>query len=153
MRSLAKTMFALLILMAGSPGMLGQNILLVHDIPLLLAHSADIRGEILLSAEPLAGSYQFYMEEKVPLEDWMIEQHVWKDASSTLLASAVQTEREPEMMTEDWMIQPFSAGSREIWDFLAESIEEPLKVQEWMICCEDWNLQATVLKIPEVTMQ
>jgi hypothetical protein len=156
MKTLAKTMFVLLFLMAGSLGMLGQNTLLVNDIQPLLAYSSDIQIEIELSGELTASSYRFYMEEKVQLEDWMIEQGEWKDESTTVLAFAVKVEPESEMLAESWMIQPFSAGSQETWDFLVEAIEEPLEVRKWMICCADWNLktrQGTYLKIPAITLQ
>ncbi|KPL16832.1 MAG: hypothetical protein AMS26_03270 [Bacteroides sp. SM23_62] len=156
MKTLAKTMFVLLILMAGSLGMLGQKTLLIHDIRPLLAYSSDIQSDIELSAEHTASSYWFYMEEKVQLEDWMIEQSEWKDESNTVPGSAVKVEPEPELRIESWMIQPFTAGSQETWDFLVETIEEPLEVRKWMICCTDWNLktrQAGLLKIPAITIQ
>ena len=146
MKTLAKTIFVLLILMAGSLGMLGQN---------LMTYSSDIQSEIELSAVLTAGNYQFYMEEKIQLEDWMIEQSEWRDKSKTVPASVVKVEAEPEMLAESWMIQPFSSISQD-WDFLAEEIEEPLVVRKWMICCAEWNLetrQGNWLRIPDITIQ
>lgn len=146
MKTLAKTMFVLLILMAGSLGMLGQT---------LMTYSSDIQSEIELSAVHTASNYQFYMEAKIHLEDWMIEQSEWKDESKTVLASLVKVDAEPEMLAESWMIQPFSTVSQD-WDFLAEVIEEPLVVRKWMICCADWNLktrQGSWLKIPDITIR
>ena len=58
MKTLAKTMFVLLILMAGSLGILGQT---------LMTYSSDIQSEIELSAVLTASNYQFYMEEKIQL--------------------------------------------------------------------------------------
>ena len=138
MKSLAKTMFVLLILMAGSLGMLGQKTIFVNDIQPLLAHSSDIQSEIELSAEFTASTYQFYMEERIHFEDWMIVQSEWKNESKTELASVLKVEPESEMLVESWMIQPFSTLSQD-WDFLAEAIEEPLVLREWMICCTDWE--------------
>ena len=155
MKTLAKTMFVLLILMAGSFGMQGQNTLLVNDIQPLLAFSSDIQSEIELSAEFTASSYQFYMEEKIQLEDLMIVQSEWRDESKTVLASVVKVEPEPEMLTESWMIQLFSTSSQD-WDFLSETVEEPLVVRKWMICCTDWNLktrQGNWMKIPDITIR
>ena len=86
-----------------------------------------------------ASTYQFYMEESIQFEDWMIVQKEWKNESKTELASVLQVEPEPEMLIESWMIQPFSTVSQD-WDFLAEAIEEPLVLRKWMICCTDWNL-------------
>ncbi len=146
MKTLAKTMFVLLILMAGSFGMLGQT---------LMTYSSDIQSEIELSAVLTASSYQFYMEEKIHLEDWMIEQSEWKDESKTIPASAGKVEPESEMLAESWMIQPFSTVSQD-WDFLTEAIEEPIVVRKWMICCADWNLktrQGSWLKIPDITIR
>ncbi len=60
MKTLAKTMFILLILMAGSLGMLGQNTLLINNIQPLMTYSSDIQSEIELSAVLTAGNYQFY---------------------------------------------------------------------------------------------
>lgn len=140
MKALAKTMFVLPILMAGSLGLLGQNTILVNDIQPLLAYSSDIQSEIELSAELTASTYQFYMEERIQFEDWMIVQSEWKNESKTELASVLKVELESEMLTESWMIQPFSTVSQN-WDFLAEATEEPLVVCKWMICCTDWNLK------------
>jgi hypothetical protein len=141
MRALAKTMFVLLILTAGSLDMLGQNTLFVNDIPPLLAFSSDTQSEIELSAVLTASTYQFYMEERIQIEDWMIVQKEWKHESETELASILKVEPESEMLFEGWMIQPYSTVSRD-WDFLAEVVEEPLVVHQWMICCTDWNLNA-----------
>ena len=139
MKALAKTIFVLLILTAGSLGMLGQNTLFVNDIQPLLAYSSDTQSEIELSAVLTASTYQFYMEESIQFEDWMIVQKEWKNESKTELASVLKVEPEPEMLIESWMIQPFSTVSQD-WDFLAEAIEEPLVLRKWMICCTDWNL-------------
>ena len=155
MKTLAKTMFVLFFLIAGSIGMLGQNTLLVNDIQPLLAYSSNIQSEVELSAELTASCYLFYMEEKIQLEDWMIKQSEWKDESKTLLASVVVVEPEPEMLTESWMMQPFSTLSRD-WEFLAVATEEPLVVRKWMICCADWNLKTSKsswLKIPDITIR
>ena len=96
------------------------------------------------------------MEEKVQLEDWMIEQSEWKDESTAVFASVIKAEPDPVMLTESWMIQPFSSGFQETWDFLEEATEEPLEVQRWMICCADWNLenrQGNWLKIHAITIK
>ena len=140
MKALAKTMFVLLILTAGSSGMLGQNTLFVNDIQPLLAYSSDTQSEIELSAVLTASTYQFYMEERIQFEDWMIVQKEWKNESKTELASILKVEPEPEMLIESWMIQPFSTTVSQDWDFLTETIEEPLVLRKWMICCTDWNL-------------
>lgn len=155
MKSLAKKMFVGLILLASSLGMLGQTNLLVNDIQPLPSHSTDIQIEIELTAELTASTYQFYMEEKIQLEDWMIVQNEWKDVSTSGLSAFIKTDAEPEMLTESWMINPFSSVSQE-WDFLTEVIEEPLVVRKWMICCTDWNLktrQGSQLKVPDFTIQ
>jgi hypothetical protein len=155
MKTLAKTVLVLLISIAGSFGMLGQNTLFVNDIQPLPAYSSDIQSEIELSAEFISSTYQFYMEEKMQLEDWMINQSEWDVESKTVLASILKVEQEPEMLTESWMTQPFSIVSGD-WDFLTEAAEEPLVVRKWMICCADWNLQTrqgNSLKIPNITIR
>ena len=154
MKVLAKTMFVLLILTAGSLAVLGQHTLFVNNIQPLLAYSTDTQSDIELSAELTASTYQFYMEERIQFEDWMIVQSEWRDESKTVLASVVKVEPEPEMLTESWMIQPFSTFSRD-WEFLSVETEEPLEVRKWMICCADWNLkpsQSSWLKIPDITI-
>jgi hypothetical protein len=155
MKALAKTMFVLCILTAGSLGMQGQNTIFVNDIQPLLAYSSDTQSEIELSAVLTASTYQFYMEEKIQFEDWMIVQEEWKNGSETELTSVLKVEPEPEMLLESWMIQPYSTVSQD-WDFLTEVIEEPLVVRKWMICCTDWNLETTQdsrLKNPDLTSQ
>jgi len=139
MKALAKTMFVLLILTANCLGMLGQTTFFVNDIQPLSVYYTDTQSDIELSAEFTASTYQFYMEERIQFEDWMIVQEEWKNGSVTELASVLKVEPEPEMLVESWMIQPFSTVSQD-WDFLAEAIEEPLVVRKWMICCTDWNL-------------
>ena len=139
MKALAKTIFVLLILTAGSLGMLGQNTVFVNNIQPLLAYSSDTQSEIELSAVLTASTYQFYMEERIQFEDWMIVQKEWKNESKTELAALLSVEPESEMLVESWMIQPFSTVSQD-WDFLTEAIEEPLVLRKWMICCTDWNL-------------
>ena len=155
MKILGKTLFVLFILMAGSYGMQAQKSLLVDDLQPILAYSSDIQNDIELSAEYVASSYQFYMEEKIQLEDWMIKQSEWKDESKTVYASVMMTEPEPELLMEGWMIHPFLNCPQD-WEFLAEAMEEPLVVRKWMICCTDWNLkprQANWLKIPDLTIK
>jgi hypothetical protein len=155
MKALAKTICVLFFLLAGSLVVLGQNALFLNDIHPLLAYSSDVQSEIELSAEITASSYQFYMEEKIQLEDWMITQSEWQEGSRKNLVSALKVEPEPEMLTERWMIQPFTTLSQD-WEFLAEVIEEPIEVRKWMICCADWNLktrQANQLKIPDITLR
>jgi len=155
MKALAKTIFVLLFLLAGSLGMQGQNTLLVNDIQPLLAYPSDTQSESERSAEFIVSRYQFYMEEKIQLEEWMINQSEWKEGSKTVLVSAIQVEPEPDLPTETWMTQPFVSVSQD-WEFLAEAIEEPLEVRKWMICCADWNLktrQGNWLKIPDITIR
>lgn len=153
MKSLAKIMAVLLFLITSSQSMLGQNTLLVNNIQPLLAYSSEIQNEIELSAESTSNSYQFYMEEKVQLEDWMIEQSNWKKESSTNFASAVALDLETELSTEPWMIRPFSLGISQNWDLLEEVKEEPLVFDKWMICCTDWNIKVrrnNSLKTPAI---
>lgn len=155
MKILAKTMFVLFVLMAGSFGMLAQNTLLLNNIQPIMAFSSDIQSEFELSVELTTSSYQFYKEEKIQLEDWMIEQGEWAEKSKTPLAFAIQTEPEPELLTESWMIFPFSGVSQD-WEFLKVEREEPIEVRKWMICCADWNLKARQgdwLKIPDITIR
>lgn len=155
MKTLAETIFVLLFLLAGNIGVVGQNTLLLKDIHPLLAQSSDVQSEIELSAEITARGYQFYMEEKIQLEDWMITQSEWEGGSGTVLVSNIKVEPEPEMLSEPWMIQPFTTVSQD-WEFLVEAIEEPLEVRKWMICCADWNLktrQGSLLKIPDITLR
>jgi hypothetical protein len=135
--------------------MMGQNTLFVNNIQTLLAYSSDIQNEIELSAEPHSGSYQFYMEEKVQLEEWMIEQNGWTKETTLAPAAVLRVEPESGIPTESWMIRPFRAGSQETWDFLLEVAEEPIEVRKWMICCTDWNLKtrpASGLSSPVITL-
>jgi hypothetical protein len=156
MKSLTKTFPVLLFLTAGSLAASGQNTLFVNNIQTLLAYSADIQGEIELSAECTANAYWFYMEEKVQLEDWMIEQSSWRDASAQTLETDIRVEPEPEIETAPWMIQPFSSDGQETWEFLVVPEEKPLEVRKWMICCTDWNLKTlpgSGLKSPVITLE
>jgi hypothetical protein len=156
MKSLAKSLSVLLFLLAGCIPIFGQNTLLINNIQTLVVHSADSKSEILLTAEFTASSYQFYMEEKIQLEDWMIERDSWKKGTENRAVTWELVDQESEIAMEAWMIQPFSTGTQDIWEFLVESEEEPLKVRKWMICCADWNLrtkQGFGLASPVITLE
>jgi hypothetical protein len=100
MKTLAKTMFVLLILMAGGLSMLGQTTFPVHCIKPLVASFSDMQSKIEPSAELIASTYHIYMEEQVPLESWMLHPFTNVSQEWDFLVEAIE---EP-IAVRKWMI-------------------------------------------------
>lgn len=111
MKSIAKSLIILGVLLTGSLALTGQKALLVKDIQPLMAFVSDIKYDVELSAEYNSNSYQFYMEEK-----------------------------EGELVMENWMLEPFDPGKDMLSDLLKEEKELPIQFELWMVCCADWKI-------------
>ncbi len=140
MKSIAKSLIILGVLLTGSLALTGQKALLVKDIQPLMAFVSDIKYDVELSAEYNSNSYQFYMEDKLQLENWMIYSSQWEAAVNTKLAFTLSEEKEGELVMEDWMVEPFDPGKDMLSDLLKEEKELPIQFELWMVCCADWKI-------------
>ena len=48
-------------------------------------------------------------------------------------------ETEKELVVEDWMISSFRIGQPWLSQLVKEQIEPPLQLQDWMVCCKEWQ--------------
>ncbi len=140
MKTIAKTLFLICVILMGSLGLKGQKSLLLQDIQPLMAYSSDMRYDVELSAEYRSSSYHFYMEDKIHLKDWMINTKQWNESGKSLLASSTRLEKEKALPLEDWMVLPFSADRNKLTELITTEEEEPLRLEDWMICCTEWKI-------------
>ena len=111
-----------------------QKAFVFNDIPALLAElNAEIRNEIILSAEATRTSYNIYYETELELEDWMTDYTTVTKTDPVVEAmpSVFELETE-ELELEEWMVQPA------LPEFLGVDQEEDLELESWMIDQEDW---------------
>ncbi len=101
MKSIAKSLIILGVLLTGSLALTGQKALLVKDIQPLMAFVSDIKYDVELSAEYNSNSYQFYMEDKLQLENWMVEPF---DPGKDMLSDLLKEEKELPIQFELWMV-------------------------------------------------
>ena len=139
MKTITKTLALISLMLFGSAGLMGQKNLLLQDIQPLMSYSTGSRSHIILSADYNSNRYQFYLEEKIQVKDWMINQTEWTGSGSARLSSATRLEEENEMVLEDWMVKEFKTGEQWLSELVKEDNEAPLKLQEWMICCKEWQ--------------
>jgi hypothetical protein len=130
-----------------SLALMGQKNLLLQDIQPMMAHSNETKSEIILSADYRSNSYEFYMEDKILVKDWMISERDWLGSAENKLAVEDWMvnnhqwghEVENELVLEDWMVEGFSQKDSRLAQLLKEERESPLILQDWMICCKDWQ--------------
>ena len=130
MKTIAKTLAILSVLLTGSLMLTGQKPFLIKDIQPLMAFVPDINDEVELSA----------VYNKVQLKNWMIDRNHWETAGSTRLAYALREEKEDRLVMEDWMVQLFAPGRDKLSELLKVEKEIPLQFHTWMICCADWKI-------------
>jgi len=125
-----KKITAMILLLVGITGITqAQKSFVFNDIPALLAEiNAEVRSEIILSAEATRTSYNIYYEAELELEDWMIDYEVLavKDQNEKVMPFIFQPETE-EMELEAWMVQPL------LPELLAVDREEEIELENWML--------------------
>ena len=139
MKTLIRTLALFSLLLCGCVGLMGQKSLLLQDIQPLMAYSLDSRSDIILSADNNSNSYQFYLEEKIQVKDWMVETEGWLAKAGSELSMATRVETEKELVVEDWMISNFRVVDSWLNNLVKEQNEPPLKLQDWMVCCREWQ--------------
>ena len=131
-----KKITALILILAGTIGFINaQKAFLFNDIPALLAElNAEVRSEIILSAESTRTSYNIYYEAEIALEDWMTDYQSLKvtDPVIEAMPSVFKVEKE-ELDLEEWMVQP------SLPEYIVADQEEELVLESWMIDQEDWE--------------
>ena len=112
MKTTAKGLTIMSILLIGSMGLVGQKS--------LMAYSSDIKYDVELSAGYASSIYQFYMEDKIDLKNWMISADQWDAVGQTRLTSAMGLENEADIDMEDWMVQPFMPEKTRLSELVKE---------------------------------
>ena len=123
-----------IILLAASCASSAQKSILINDIQPLLAIYSDPQNEIVLSSEFTASGTRLFIEEKLGLEEWMLDRDNWLNAPVPEELYATHNKSlEADMFLEDWMLNSFSPTMTNTWDFLKVEIESPLELEDWMI--------------------
>ena len=94
-----------------------------------MAVASDTKFDVELNAEFSSGSTLVYPEERIKLENWMIDAVQWR-----------KSENETELALEDWMVKPFRMSDINLKELVKEEPESPLKLEKWMYCCTDWTI-------------
>jgi len=141
MKTLIRTFALISFILLGCVGLMGQKSLLLQDIQPLMSYSSESRSEIILSADNSSNSYRFYLEEKIQVKDWMVNKESWLVNPNSGHASANRLETEKELVVEDWMISNFSIGDSWLSELVKAQKEIPLKLQDWMVCCKEWQAE------------
>lgn len=139
MKTLIRTLALASFILLGCNGLRGQKSLLLQDIQPLMTYSSESSSNIILSADNSSNSYQFYLEEKIQVNDWMVNREEWLKEGNSGLVSSTRLETEKELVVEDWMISNFNIGDNWLSNLVREEKEPPLKLQDWMVCCEEWQ--------------
>ncbi len=128
MKPNARILFLLGVMLTFGLGLSAQKTMLIRDVQPLLAHASTTLYDVELSAEAYSNSYRFYLEEKIQLKDWMVDLHGW------------EAQKEETVPVADWMIQPFGVDRRGLTELIRVEREEPILLEDWMICCADWKI-------------
>jgi len=129
MKTLARIIALLSTMLLISLGLLGQKHLLVQDINPLPALANITRYDV---------GYRYFSEDKIQLNDWMINREQWETAES--LFSEIRLEKESSIEVKEWMIEPFGSDDTDLSEIVKEEKEVPLELQKWMYCCTDWKI-------------
>ena len=128
MRTTAKTMGILLTILISSMTVLGQRDLLFrNNLPHLAVstHAAfDMSGK---DNSRLTDDH--FNEDLIRLNNWMVETGGWGAAES-----------ETSVGLEDWMLHTLSGDIIRLEELVKVDREEPLKLEKWMYCCQDWQI-------------
>ncbi len=146
MKTLIRTLALIPLMLLGCVGLMGQKSLILQDIQPLLTYSSDTRSNTILSADNSLKSYQFYLEERIQLREWMVSKEEWMAQVGSGLISDNFTEREQELKVEDWMLESFGTGDLWLNVLVKEEKETPVKLQDWMLCCQEWQAEGIFSK-------
>jgi hypothetical protein len=129
-----------------------QSTILFIEIQSFLASIQGLDAEFIISSEITTTENYFFVEEKLALEDWMVDQDNWDTASGINTINVNEASKEEGLVLEDWMVDQSSVEAQQSWDFLRVDIEPPLKVEDWMICKEPWCKQKLTEGINSFTL-
>ena len=119
-----------------------QSTILFIEIQSFLANIQGLDAEFIISSEITTTENYFFVEEKLALEDWMVDQDNWDTAADINTINVInEASEEKDLVLEDWMLDQSSVEVQHSWNFLRVDIEPPLKVEDWMICKEPWCKQ------------
>lgn len=142
MKTLMKTLTLISLMLSGGVGLMGQKSFLLHDIQPLMTYSSESISALIVSAENNSDNSRLYPEEKTEVKDWMVNQEGWLAKGPSDLASASLLETEKELEVEEWMISSFQTGDQWFSNLVKEQTEPPLQLQDWMLCCKEWQAKS-----------
>ena len=79
------------------------------------------------------------MEDKIKLTDWMVSRERWVAQEGEVIVSANRIEREKELQVEDWMLGSYENVDQWLSELVEVDNEAPVKLQDWMLCCKEWQ--------------
>jgi hypothetical protein len=139
MKTITKSLVLISLMMLAGGALMAQKNLLLQDIQPMMSYSSESRSDIILSADYNSNSYQFYLEDKIQLKDWMVDRTEWTGNLSKQLHLVSKTELENKIELEDWMIGDDFKEESWLSELVKEQEEVPLKLQDWMLCCKEWQ--------------
>ena len=139
MKTITKSLALISLMLLAGSGIVAQKSLLLQDIQPMMSYSSESRSDYILSADYNSNGYQFYLEEKIQIKDWMVDRTEWMGNLGKELNLETQAEFENKIQLEDWMIGDYLNGNSWLSELVKEEEEVPLKLQDWMLCCEDWQ--------------
>ena len=142
MKTTLKIITVAIMMIMGVFSVSAQSTILFIEIQSFLASIQGLDAEFIISSEiTTTGNYSF-VEEKLALEDWMVDQDNWDTTTGINTINVInEAGEEEDLVLEDWMVDQLSVEVQQSWNFLRVDIEPPLKVEDWMICKEPWCKQ------------
>ncbi len=138
MKPLTRILATVVLVLAGSLAVLAQDNATIHSIKIADLH--DDPAIINLNVEFRSGGSWIYLEDMQSLEAWMTESESWMNEPIGIsIYALLDTDTESELVLEDWMLGvPVIQEVKINWNFLKVEPEDPVKLEDWMICREPW---------------
>ena len=152
MKTTLKIITVAIMMILGVFSVSAQSTILIIEIQSFVASIQGLDAEFVTSSEITTENF-FFAEEKLALEDWMVDQDNWDTATGNNTIKVInEVTEEEELILEDWMVDQPSVEVQNSWNFLRVDIEPPLKVEDWMICKEPWCKQKLTEKNSSFTL-
>ena len=139
MKTTARMLVMLSLLLPGSLVLRGQETLILQDIHPLIAFASETSDHIEPGEESGSGAYLLNTGEKLQLRNWMTEREQWEAAGKQGPAGGIRPETEEAMPLEGWMIRTDAQERIRLSELVEVDLEAPIKLEDWMICCTDWK--------------
>lgn len=129
MKIIAKSLAILIVLLAGSLTLTGQESIRFQDAPALMAIATNISPDVFIGTEKNTMNHLNITEDRLMVENWMTNWESWRSG---------EKESEPELM--EWMLQVSKPADIGISELIRVEPEAPIRLEKWMYCCTDWKI-------------